>query len=281
DAQLRIAHQNIALLDSTIEIIKHQYNSGMSTSVAVEQAVAQKNTAELIIPLALQNIVIQESELSILCGEYPDSIKRAKDIEGAALVDTFSVGVPAQLISRRPDIAAAEYSVIALNAQTGLAKSEMYPTFSLSAQSGVNAFQFNKWFSLPGSFASNIASNLTQPIFQKGALKIAYKTAMIEQEKAAIQFKQSVLNAVSEVSNAMARSKQASERLELILKKQQALEKATNASITLYRNGKATYLEVITAQASKLENELETVNIKLEKANAVTELYRAIGGGVN
>ncbi|WP_176464567.1 TolC family protein, partial [Flectobacillus sp. BAB-3569] len=107
DAQLRIAHQNIALLDSTIEIIKHQYNSGMSTSVAVEQAVAQKNTAELIIPLALQNIVIQESELSILCGEYPDSIKRAKDIEGAALVDTFSVGVPAQLISRRPDIAAA------------------------------------------------------------------------------------------------------------------------------------------------------------------------------
>lgn len=281
DAQLRVARQNVALLDSTLEMIRLQYNAGQATSVAVEQAVAQKKTAELIVPLAMQNMAVQENALSILCGQYPDSIARGSDIGASTPADLFSPGIPAQLLSRRPDVAAAEYTVMSLNAQTGLAKAAMYPTFSLTAQSGVNSYKFNTWFDLPGSFASNLAANLVQPIFQKNALKTAYKTALIEQEKAVVQFRQSVLTAVGEVSDAMARSSRASERLVLVLEKQQALDNASHAALTLYQSGMATYLEVITAQAGKLENDLEAVNIKLEKANAVTDLYRAMGGGVN
>lgn len=111
-------------------------------------------------------------------------------------------------------------------------------------------------------------------------LRTAYKTALIEQEKAAIQFKQTLLQAVGEVSDAMARSKGASQRLLLAEEKGIALNKATNDAMKLYANGMANYLEVITAQNNKLQNDLETITIHLEIYNAITDLYRALGGGV-
>ena len=140
--------------------------------------------------------------------------------------------------------------------------------------------QFKDWFDLPGSVTKNIAANLTQPLFQKKMLRTAYKIALIEHEKAAIQFKQTVLQAVGEVSDAMARSKGASQRLVLAEEKGMALNKATNDAMKLYANGMANYLEVITAQNNKLQNDLETIAIHLEKYNATTDLYRALGGGV-
>lgn len=281
DAQLRIAQENVALSDSTLQMMRLQYNSGLINSVAIEQAEAQKKTAELIIPLALQNITIQENAISILCGEYPERIIRTNNFNVNTPEDSFPAGLPAQLISRRPDVRAAEYAVVSLNAQTGLSKAAMYPTFGLTAQAGANSFKFRSWFDLPGSLAKNVALNLTQPIFQRGALKTALKTARIEQEKAVIQFKQTVLTAVGEVSNALARVKGAGSRLELVRQRGASYDKATKDAILLYKAGMATYLEVITAQNGKLQNDLDQIEIKLEEMNSNIELYRALGGGVD
>ncbi len=280
DAQLKVAKQNVELSDSTLAMMHLQYNSGLINSVAIGQTEAQKKTAELIIPLAKQNITVQENALSILCGSYPDAISRASSFDSFVLDDSFSAGVPAQLLSRRPDVKAAEYAVIALNAKTGLAKANMYPSISLSAQITANSYKFNQWFDLPGSLAKNLVANLTAPIFQKGALKTEYKTALIEQEKAVIQFRQTVLNAVSEVSDAMAKSKGASDRLALTHEKGIILEKTTRDALLLYNSGMATYLEVLTAQNSRLQNDLESTNIRLEKFNSVVDLYKSLGGGV-
>ena len=280
DEQLKIAEKNIELSTSTLDMMKLQYNSGSISSLAVNQTEAQKKTAELLVPLAKANIAVQENALQILCGEYPNSIERAGNIDAAEINVVFPTGIPVSLLSRRPDVKASEYAVMSATAKTGLSKAAMYPALSLNPWIGVNSFEFEKWFDFPGSITKTIAANLAQPIFRKKALRTAYEVAVLEQEKAAIQFKQSFITAVGEVNDAMSRLKYADERIVLAKEKATSLDKATSDASLLYKSGMANYLEVITAQNSSLQNDLDVVTIKLEKLNAAINLYRALGGGV-
>ncbi len=280
DEQLKIAEKNIDLSTNTLNMIQLQYKSGSISSLAVNQTEAQKKTAELLVPLAKANIAVQENALQILCGEYPDKIERAGNIDAAEVSVLFPAGIPASLLSRRPDVKASEYAVMSANAKTGLAKATMYPTLSLNPSIGVNSFEFENWFNFPGSVTKTIAANLAQPIFRKKALRTAYEVAVIEQEKAVVQFKQSFITAVGEVNDAMSRLKYADERMILAKDKAGSLDKATSDASLLYKSGMANYLEVIAAQNSSLQNELDLVTIKLEKLNAAINLYRALGGGV-
>lgn len=280
DEQLKIAQKNIDLSNSTLSMMQMQYQSGLISSLALYQTEAQKKTAELLVPLAEANIAVQENALQILCGEYPDSITRSGNLDVAELNVTLSSGVPVSLLSRRPDVKAAEYAVMSANAKTGLAKATMYPTLSLSPSIGINSFEFDTWFNFPGSVTKTIAANLVQPIFKKRQLRTAYEIAVLEQEKAVVQFKQSFIVAVGEVSDAMSKLKNADKRMELATEKSVSLDKATHDANLLYKSGMATYLEVIVAQNSALQNDLDVVAIKLEKLNAAINLYRALGGGV-
>lgn len=280
DEQMKIAEQNIELSNNTLKMMDLQFKAGQINSLAVQQSEAQKKTAELLIPLAKQNISIQENALSILCGEYPAKIERSGDLKMMIPGNKLSEGLPAQLLSRRPDLKMAEFNVISLNSKTGLAKAAMYPSISLSPQIGVNSNKFSSWFDIPGSITKAIAANLAAPIFQKKQLKTAYETALIEQEKAAINFKQSVMTAVGEVSDAMAKSQGTSERLQLLEQRTAILDKGIGDALKLYKSGMATYLEVITAQNNKLQNDLEEINVTLERLNAEVDLYRSLGGGI-
>ncbi|MCD1116772.1 efflux transporter outer membrane subunit [Chryseobacterium turcicum] len=281
DEQLKIAQKNIKLSDKTLTMMKLQYTAGQINSLAIQQSEAQKKTAELLVPLAQQNISVQENALNILCGEYPSAVERTENFEALIIGHKMSSGIPAQLLSRRPDLKAAELNVVSLNAKTGLAKATMYPSISLSPQIGVNSNKLNTWFDLPGSITKTVAANLAMPLLKKRQLKTGYETAIIEQEKAVINFKQTLMTAVGEVSDAMTKSQGSSERLSLLEQRTIILEKGINDAMKLYKNGMATYLEVITAQNNKLQNDLEFINVKAEKLNAEVDLYRALGGGIN
>lgn len=281
DEQLKITYRNIALSDSTLNIIQLQYQSGQANSLALEQAALQKKTAELLIPTTKQAIAIQENALSILCGVYPDSIARAGNLATALPEAVFPTGVPALLLSRRPDVKAAEYVIMSANARTGLAKAAMYPTIGLTPSIGLNTFKFSKWFDIPGSIVKVIGLNLTQPIFQRKALKTAFESAKIEQEKSVIQFKQAILLAVGEVSDALVKMQYADERLAIVNQKTTSFAKAANDAILLYQSGMATYLEVVTVHNSALQNDLEAISIKRDKLLATIDLYRALGGGAD
>lgn len=281
DEQLKIARQNIDLSDKTLTMMKLQYTAGQINSLAIQQSEAQKKTAELLVPLAQQNISIQENALRILCGAYPGSVERTENFEALVIDSDLSAGIPAQLLSRRPDLKAAELNVVSLNAKTGLAKAAMYPSVSLSPQIGVNSNKINTWFDLPGSITKTLAANLAMPLLKKRQLKTGYQTAIIEQEKAVVNFKQTLMTAVGEVSDAMAKSQGSSERLNLLEQRTVILEKGINDAMKLYKSGMATYLEVITAQNNKLQNDLEHINVKVEKLNSDIDLYRALGGGID
>ncbi|KRT17495.1 RND transporter [Pedobacter ginsenosidimutans] len=280
DEQLKVAERNTALSDSTLKMIRIQFKSAQVNSLAVDQAEAQKKTAELLVPLTKQNIAVQENALSILCGKFPDQIERASGRADLIRTGLFQTGVPARLLARRPDIKAAEYAVMAANSNTGLAKAAMFPAFSLTPSVGMNSFKFNNWFDLPGSLARNFAGNIAQPIFRKKELRTAYEIAQLEQQKSAEQFRLSVMTAVGEVSDALVKSKYAQERSLLVDEKRAALEKAGRDAMLLFRSGMATYLEVIVAQNNSLQNELERTEIKRDQFNAIIDLYRSLGGGV-
>lgn len=281
DEQLKVAKRNVVLGDSTLRMIQLQYKSGQINSLGVTQAEAQKKNAELLVPLALQNIEIQENTLNILCGEYPSRIERTQNMVDIMSIDVFPLGVPAMLLSRRPDVKVAEYSVVSANAKMNLANISMYPSISFTPSVGVNSYKLDTWFNLPGSLVKNIGVNLTQPIFMKKSLKTAYDMALIDQEKAIVTFKQSLLTAVVEVSDALSKAKYAEEQMDLIKQKSASLRKATSDVLLLYKSGMATYLEVITTQNNSLQNDLEAIEIKKAKFNAITDLYRALGGGEN
>ncbi|WP_255524621.1 TolC family protein [Pedobacter riviphilus] len=280
DEQLRIADRNKVLSDSTLKMTILQYKAGQVNSLAIQQAKAQLKTAELLVPLVKQNVAIQENALSILCGEFPSPIYRKPDFSVTVFNEGFGSSLPVRLLSRRPDVKAAEWAVMNAQAKLGLSKVAMYPSFSLTPSIGANSFKLNSWFNLPGSLAKNLAVNLTQPIFQKRSLKTAYERASLEQEKAVLQFKQRVLAAVGEVSDALEKQKRTAERLILIDEKLVALQKAAKDASLLYQNGMATYLEIITAQNNLLQTELERTNIRLEKLQSAVDLYRSLGGGL-
>ncbi|WP_300661760.1 efflux transporter outer membrane subunit [Fluviicola sp.] len=281
DEQLKIAQKNVELSDSTLVMIHMQYASSLVNSLAVEQMEAQKKTAELLIPLANQNIEIQENALSILCGEYPGRVERSGNLESAMPETVFAQGVPANLLSRRPDVKAAEYAIVAANSKAGLAKAAMLPSISITPSIGSNSYRFNSWFDLPGSLIKNVGANLTQPIFRRKELKTNHEVALLERDKKAVEYRQSVMIAVSEVSDALVRMKYTDQRLELLEQKAASLSKSVIDVLLLYKSGMATYLEVITAQNNALQNELEIISVRKEKLNAITDLYRSVGGGTD
>ena len=281
DAQLGIARANLALNDSTLRIIRLQYTAGEVTALGVQQAEAQELTAAELIPQLQQSILLQENALSILAGSLPDAVERGKTLDEVPVRDGLSGGVPAELLSRRPDVRSSELALTVANANVGINKAALYPTIVISPEGGWDNYLLKNWFNIPGSVFGAVVGGLTQPVFQRKKLKTAYQISEVDREKTVIQFKQSVLVAVGEVSNAMATISKLREQRTVVTNRVDTLQLAITNANSLFRNGLANYLEVITAQSNVLQSELELASIKKGQLSAEVELYRSLGGGWN
>jgi multidrug efflux system outer membrane protein len=279
DAQLTIAKANVKLSDSTLRIVNLQYDAGQVTLLAVQQTLAQQQAAEQLIPQFEQNIVIQENALRILTGELPGGISRNSTLDQINFPSDLSAGVPSVLVSRRPDVKSYELALITANANVGINKAAMYPALRITASGGINSFMANNWFNIPASLFGIIAGSVGQPLFQHKQLKTAYQISQVEREKTVLQFRQSVLNAVGEVSDALVQIEKLKVQRSLVANRVNTLQQATKNANLLFKNGMANYLEVITAQSNVLQSELELASIKRSELSAVAELYRSLGGG--
>jgi multidrug efflux system outer membrane protein len=279
DDQLAIAKSNVALNDSTLRIIKLQYDAGQVTSLAVQQADAQRMAAAELVPQFEQDITLQENALQILAGELPGRIERSAKLDDITFTESLSTGIPSALVSRRPDVRSQELALRIANANVGINKSEMYPALRITAEGGVNSFKASNWFNIPASLFGVVAGSVLQPLLDHKELKTQYEVAKVEREKTVIQFRQSVLVAVGEVSDALVKIEKLKDQQAIAAKRLQTLELATSNSNLLFKNGLATYLEVITAQGNVLQSELELASIKRSQLSAVSELYKALGGG--
>lgn len=155
----------------------------------------------------------------------------------------------------------------------------MYPALTITAQGGINSFRASNWFTLPASLFGNAIGNLTQPLFQKRRLRTQYELAVIEREKSVIMFRQQVLTAVGEVSDALVRIDKLAQQRSVADQRTETLQQATINAGLLFRNGMANYLEVITAQSNVLQSQLQSAELKRAQLDASVELYRSVGGG--
>ncbi|KIO76474.1 RND transporter [Pedobacter lusitanus] len=281
DAQLEIAKHNVRLNDSTLIVIRLQKDAGQVNILAVQQAEAQQLSAALLVPQLEQQIAIQENALRTLAGALPSKIERKVSLSAFAVAEHLTTGIPADILSIRPDVKAAELNVMAANAKVGEAQANMYPSLNITASGGINAFKASNWFNIPGSLFGTVAGGLTQPLFQRRQLKTQLELARIEKDKSVIEFKRSVINAVTEVTDALVKLEQLKKQHELQEIRVKTLNQAIKNADMLFKNGMANYLEVITAQSNVLQSELSLMDIQRQQLSAMVDLYRSLGGGWN
>jgi len=279
DRQLQIAKSNLELSSSTLNITQKMWDSGDTTSLGVQQATAQKQSTELLITQLEQNIAIQENALSILVGELPNKISRTIEMSDTSLPQNISAGLPAAMVSRRPDVRQQELVLLESNAIVGIAQANMYPSLKITANGGVNSFKFDNWFQIPASLFGSVLGGITQPIFQKRQLKTDLEVAKIQREKNVLAFRQSVLNAMGEVSDALVSNESLKVQEQKASEQSVTLKEGIKSAQMLYKGGMANYLEVITAQGNSLQAELNLASVKRQRLSSIVNLYRALGGG--
>jgi len=279
DAQLDVAKRNQALGDTIVRLIQFQKKSGDVTELAVQQAVAQRQTADQLRSQLEQSLAIEQNNLRQLLGDWPGPITRSSRLDTYPVPDTLLTGVPAQLLANRPDVRASELGLVAANARTGVAQASLYPALTITGTVGLNSFRAYNWFALPASLFYNLAAGLTQPVFQRRQLVTQLEVAQIQRQTALIQFRQSMNNAVNEVSNALVRTQKLQEQEQVATARVQTLRGAINNAKLLFKSGMATYLEVITAQSNALQAELTLADLKRQRLDAMVEVYRSLGGG--
>ena len=277
DAQIKLAEKTLVNRNQSIETIIALKDAGNVTEVGVKQTEAQKYATEIILADLKNSIIILENIMSILMGQGSAKIER-NTFETQSMQPTITLGVPATLLRNRPDVIAAEYNLISNFEQTNVAKSNFYPTLKLTANGGLQSIDLKEWFSANSIFA-NVITGLTQPIFNQRQIKTRFEIAKANQEKAYLQFEQSLLTAGKEVSDALAQYNNETYKLTVREKQVDALNKATDYSDELLTYGLANYLEVLTVKDNALNAELSLIDNKFQQYKAIIQLYRALGGG--
>ncbi|MEJ5055468.1 TolC family protein [Sphingobacterium sp. MYb382] len=280
DQQTQVSQQNLAIIDSTLNITKVQQRLGLTTSLAIKQLENNRDNLLKSIRIIEENKAVQENAMSALLGRMPQELKNRGSLLNMQEVQVFGTGVPAELLSRRPDIKQAELTLTRSVSEIKVARANMYPSLRITAQGGLNAFKSSNWFSIPGSLFGTVAGSLTQPILQGRQLKTAYNQATIRSEQAELRYKESMLQAVTEVSTILEQLASLQEQQqvnELLVDRNRVLLKDANI---LFKNDMASYLDVLAAQQVKLQAELDQISVKSRLLQTQVALYRALGGGV-
>ncbi|MFD2556569.1 TolC family protein [Sphingobacterium tabacisoli] len=279
DMQLDVSHRNLELIDSTLRMIHIQKKMGIVTSLSVQQQENAKDQLLATIPLLKKALVTQENGLSLLTGKMPGEIANRTRLSEMPTPEFKQVGLPAEMLRFRPDVKSGELYVRQALAQVHVSKVNMYPSLRITAQGGLNAFKASDWFSIPGSLFGTIAGSITQPILNGKQLKTQYEQDKIMAEQAEIDFKQTVLRAVGEVSNSLAAIELLGDQEEITKRLATRAQESVLTVNKLFRQDMASYLDIIVAQNNKLQAELDLAAIKAQKLSAITTLYRSLGGG--
>lgn len=277
DASLAIAEKTLENRNESVETILALKEAGSVNEVGVKQTEAQKYSTQLIIEDLKNNIVLLENYMSMLLGEAPHKVERTT-LDEQQLNPEIKLGYSASLLRNRPDVVAAEYGLVNAFELTNVARSNFYPSLTLTASGGFQALELKDWFSTNSLFA-NVVTGLAQPIFNRRQIRTQYEVQKTEQEKAYIEFERSLITASREVSDALANYNNETRKLDIREKQVDALGKAADYSDELLDYGMVNYLEVLTAKDNALNSQLELVNNKYLQYQAIINLYKALGGG--
>ena len=269
---------NVANLYYTLLMLDEQYRISEETAVNWRESV---RTMRAMMAAGMTNEAsVSQSEAN--CRQVEASLldlkQQIKEVEN--FPEELTVGVPLQLLSRRPDVKSAELSLASAFYSTNAARSAFYPSITLSGTAGWTNSAGNMIIN-PGKLLLSAVGALTQPLFNKGLNIAQLKIAKAQQEEAKLAFQQALLNAGSEVNNALTQVQTARGKTELRTRQITSLENAVRSTQLLMQHGTSTYLEVLTAQQSLLSAQLTQVADRFDEIQGIINLYQALGGGRN
>lgn len=209
--------------------------------------------------------------------QTPQSIERGK-LANQTILDTFSIGLPLQLLANRPDVRQAEMNLAKAFYATNVARASFYPSITLSGSLGWTN-NAGGVVSNPAQWLSNAVGSLTQPLFNRGNNIASLQSAKAEQEIASLTFQQTLLQAGNEVNNALTSLQTARQRQEINSQSVESLQQAVEKTQLLMQYSSTSYLEVLTAQQSLLSAEQSLAQDRFNEIQSLINLYHALGGG--
>ena len=277
DEQLDISRQTEEAWKETVSSTRALMNAGLANESAVSQMEAAYYQVQGSVLDLQQQINQVENSLALLLAETPRNYERGVLAKQQFPAD-FSIGIPVRMLSSRPDVRSAERTLEAAFYGTNAARSAFYPSITLSGSAGwtnsAGAMIIN-----PGKFLASAVGSLTQPLFNRGQVVAQYRIARAQQEEAALGFQQTLLNAGSEVNDALI-AYQTSQGKRILLDKQiTSLQTALRSTTLLMEHGNTTYLEVLTSRQSLLSAQLSQTANHFTEIQSLINLYRALGGG--
>jgi multidrug efflux system outer membrane protein len=290
DLQLQITKDTVRDQQESVKLTELRLQHGVATTLDVLQARQVLDTANAQIPDLERQIGQTEDAINILLGKYPDNVPRgqAMGIEtpggwawSESLPPQLPAGLPSELLERRPDIREAEQSLVAANANIGVAKAMFFPQISLLGSGGA-AFGHSQFAGshIPAPLGvGTYTAALSQPIFEGGALRNNLRYAKSEQRQALIGYQQTIQRAFGDVSDTLIgydKSHAVRERQEQSVKD---LQESVNVSLMRYKGGTATYLSVLDSQRSLFAAELTLAQARNNEYQSLIQLYKALGGG--
>lgn len=277
DEQLAISQQTEEAWKETVASTRALMDAGLANEAATSQMEAAYYSVQTSILDLKEQINQVENSLALLLAETPRRYERGK-LADQRLPEDVAVGVPMQMLSNRPDVRAAERSLEQAFYATNQARAAFYPSIVLSGSAGWTN-SAGSMIVNPGKFLASAVGSLTQPLFNKGQIMAQYRIAKAQQEEASLSFQQALLNAGSEVNDALVACQTSKAKTPLFEKQIQSLEKALESTSLLMEHGTTTYLEVLTARQSLLSAQLSQTANRFTEIQSVINLYQALGGG--
>lgn len=277
DAQLDISKETEGRWKESVRTMKALKAAGQGNEARLAQTEATYYSICTTVLDLKEQISQVENSLCLMLGETPQSIRRGS-MEGQSIPQDLSTGIPLQILANRPDVKSAELGLAQAFYSTNEARSAFYPSITLSGSAGWTNAAGDILLN-PGKLVLSAVGSLTQPLFNQGKNVARLKIAKAQQEEAKLAFTQTLLNAGSEVNNALKQNQTARQKADLYTRQIASLQTAVSSTQLLMQHGSSTYLEVLTAQQTLLTAQLTQVSNRFQEIQGVINLYQALGGG--
>jgi multidrug efflux system outer membrane protein len=278
--RLAVARSNLRAQQETLELTRVRFEAGLSSDFEVAQAEGQVNTTAAQIPALESALKGSVHRLDVLLGQQPGALwaELSNEAPVPALPPQAHVGMPAELLRRRPDIRRAERVLASTTAQVGAATADLYPRFSLSGAFGFQSISASDLISAPSRFWS-IGPRIFWPVFDAGRIRANIAVRNAQQEQALTLYEKTVLTAFEDVENSLVNYAKEQTRYRALMDAVAANRRAVQMANELYTRGLVDFLNVLETQRSLYASETELAQSETVMASNLVALYKALGGG--